>query len=166
MLSARITCVRGFARGGGIYGRLCEFSFLLTCAFTGFTTVTRFTKDHEWVRFEEGKAEMTLGITNFAQEALGDVVFVDLPSAGAEFKAGAAVAAVESVKAASDVYMPLSGKVTSVNSILSNEPGKVNSSAEKEGFFLKFTASNPADASRLMDDKAYKALLATLKKKD
>ncbi len=118
------------------------------------------------MRFDEGKREMTLGITNFAQEALGDVVFVDLPNVGAEFGAGAAVAAVESVKAASDVYMPVSGKVTSVNSALANEPGKVNSSAEKDGFFLKFTASNPDELSTLLDEKAYKAWVASLKKKD
>jgi glycine cleavage system H protein len=132
--------------------------------FTGFGTVTRYTKEHEWVRFEEGKPEMTLGITNYAQAALGDVVFVDLPTAGAKFEAGSAVAAVESVKAASDVYMPVSGKITSVNSAHVNEPGKVNSAAEGDGFFLKFTASNPADAAKLLDEKAYKALLATLKK--
>jgi glycine cleavage system H protein len=140
--------------------------FSSTLRFTGFASTTRFTKDHEWVRYDEGKAEMTLGITNFAQEALGDVVFVDLPSVGQEFKAGAAVAAVESVKAASDVYMPVNGKVTSVNPALANEPGKVNSAAEGEGYFLKFTATNAADASKLMDEKAYRALLATLKKKD
>ena len=118
------------------------------------------------MRFEEGKAEMTLGITNFAQEALGDVVFVDLPSVGQQFQAGAAVAAVESVKAASDVYMPVAGKVTAVNAALTNEPGKVNSAAEGEGYFLKFTATNAADASKLLDEKAYKNLLSSLKKKD
>merc|ERR1712000_639873 len=73
--------------------------------------VTRYTKDHEWVRFVPGNPEVTLGITNYAQEALGDVVFVDLPSIGAEFKREDVVAAVESVKAASDVLMPSDGKV-------------------------------------------------------
>ncbi len=162
MLAVRLMSLRA-ARGTRILGRV---SFPSRRTFIGYATVTRFTKDHEWVRFDEGKAEMTLGITNFAQEALGDVVFVDLPSVGQEFKAGAAVAAVESVKAASDVYMPVAGKVTAVNSVLANEPGKVNSAAEGEGYFLKFTATNAADASKLLDEKGYKALLSSLKKKD
>ncbi len=83
---------------------------------------------------------------------------------GAEFKAGASVAAVESVKAASDVYLPIAGKITSVNSVLSDEPSLVNSSAQDKGYFLKFNASNPADVSKLLDEKAYKALLAASKK--
>lgn len=131
---------------------------------SGFASHVRFTTDHEWVLYEDEESEMTLGITEFAQQALGDVVFVDLPAVGAEFKAGATVAAVESVKAASDVYLPLGGRVTRVNALLADQPNLVNSHPRGEGYFLKFIAANPSDFTKLLDETEYSRLVESLKK--
>jgi glycine cleavage system H protein len=113
----------------------------------------KFSKDHEWVRVE-GKIA-TIGITDHAQQALGDVVFVDLPEPEREVAAGEACAVVESVKAASDVYAPLTGKVVAVNTALPDNPGSINSDPTGEGWFFRLELANPAELDGLMDADAY-----------
>jgi glycine cleavage system H protein len=114
---------------------------------------TRYTKDHEWVRLEAGLA--TIGITAYAAEQLGDVVYVELPAAGAAFAAGAEMAVVESAKAASDVYAPIAGVIEGANAALSTEPDLVNQSPEAEGWFVKIRPANKAEIDALMDEAAY-----------
>ena len=113
----------------------------------------KFSKDHEWVAMEGDVA--TLGITDHAQQALGDVVFVELPELGRVVAAGEACAVVESVKAASDVYAPISGRVVEVNAALADNPGTINSDPAGEGWFFKLEPSAPAELAELMDDAAY-----------
>ncbi|MCB4823749.1 glycine cleavage system protein GcvH [Roseicella aerolata] len=113
----------------------------------------RFTKDHEWVR-QDGDAAV-IGITDHAQNALGDVVFVDLPEVGREVAAGEACAVVESVKAASDVYAPIAGRIVEVNSALTEDPGLINREPSGEGWFFKLEPKDPAEIAALMDDAAY-----------
>lgn len=110
---------------------------------------------HEYVKVE-GKIA-TCGITDFAQAALGDIVFVDLPEVGEEFEKGDSFGSVESVKAASDVYCPVSGTVMEVNEALADEPGMVNSAAEGAAWFIKLELSDESETSSLMDEAAYKA---------
>lgn len=117
----------------------------------------RFTKDHEWIRLEGDVA--TVGITDHAQNALGDVVFVDLPEAGREVSAGEAVAVVESVKAASDVYAPLAGRIAEANAALTENPGLVNSAPTGEGWFFKLEGVDAAAVEALMDETAYAAFV-------
>ena len=120
----------------------------------------RFTKDHEWVELDGDVA--TIGITAHAAEQLGDVVFVDLPEPGKAVTAGEALAVVESVKAASDVYAPISGQITEANSELSGTPETVNAAPEAGGWFVKVKVSDPAQLEALMDRAAYDAYVATL----
>jgi glycine cleavage system H protein len=120
----------------------------------------RFTKDHEWIDEADGVA--TIGITSYAAEQLGDVVFVELPAVGKTVKAGDPLAVVESVKAASDVYAPISGEVVEANTELPDAPETVNAMPEKDGWFAKLKLSNPAELDALMDRAAYEAFLATL----
>ena len=115
----------------------------------------RFTKEHEYARVEAGVA--TCGITDFAQSALGDVVFVSLPAVGAAVKKGEAFAGVESVKAASDVYAPVSGKVVEANAAIVAEPALVNSGAESAAWFVKVKLDNEAELKGMMDQAAYDA---------
>jgi len=119
-----------------------------------------FTQDHEWISVEGENA--TVGITDYAQAQLGDVVFVEVPPAGTEVVKGKEAAVVESVKAASDVYAPVSGKVTQANSELEGDPSLVNTSPEASGWFFKLTLSNPGELEGLMDETAYKAFVAGL----
>ncbi|MDT7950908.1 MAG: glycine cleavage system protein GcvH [Acetobacteraceae bacterium] len=121
---------------------------------------TRFTNDHEWVRLADGV--VTVGITAHAQEALGDVVYVDLPAAGRSVEAGEACAVVESVKAASDVYAPLKGTVTDRNDGLSDDPALVNRAPEQEGWFFKLRLADAAAFEGLMDEAAYRAFVESL----
>ncbi|MBX7535099.1 glycine cleavage system protein GcvH [Qipengyuania sp. GH1] len=114
-----------------------------------------FTDEHEWIDLEGETA--TVGITDFAQGQLGDIVFVELPDVGAVVEKGKDAAVVESVKAASDVYAPLSGEVVEVNEALEDDPALVNSSPEDDGWFFKMTVSDKAELEGLMDDKAYKS---------
>lgn len=118
---------------------------------------TYFTKDHEWIAVEGGTA--TVGITDYAQAQLGDVVFVEVPPAGTQVDKGKEAAVVESVKAASDVYAPVSGEVIEGNAALEADPALVNTSPEGEGWFFKLTLSNAAELEGLMDDAAYKAFV-------
>ena len=120
----------------------------------------RFTKDHEWV--EAAGDVATLGITAYAAGQLGDVVFIELPAVGKALKAGDPFAVVESVKAASDVYAPVSGEVVEVNSELPDSPETVNAMPEKDGWFAKVKLSNPAELDALMDRAAYEQFLSTL----
>jgi glycine cleavage system H protein len=113
----------------------------------------QFSKDHEWVTVAGGIA--TIGITDHAQGQLGDVVFVDLPKVGRKVAANESVAVVESVKAASDVYVPVSGEVVEVNGELAGDPSLVNRAPENEGWFFKIKLSNESELSALMDKAAY-----------
>jgi len=117
----------------------------------------RYTKSHEWVRVEGQTA--TVGITDHAQTELTDVVYVELPQVGKELKAGEACAVVESVKAASDIYAPLSGRVTEVNTKLEQDPGLVNSDPYGEGWFFKMELTCPEEVSQLLDAQAYARLI-------
>jgi glycine cleavage system H protein len=118
----------------------------------------RFTKDHEWILVEGDTA--TVGITNHAQEQLGDVVFVDLPAVGKQVTKGGEAAVVESVKAASEVYAPITGEVVAVNGELSGDPSLVNRAAESEGWFMKLKLKNLGELSDLMDRAAYDKFVA------
>ena len=120
----------------------------------------RFTKDHEWVEVDGDVA--TIGITAYAADQLGDVVFVELPEPGKAMKAGDPMAVVESVKAASDVFAPVSGEVTAANTELSDQPQTVNDQPEKSGWFVKVKLADPEEVESLMDRAAYEAFLATL----
>jgi glycine cleavage system H protein len=117
----------------------------------------RYTKEHEWVRLD-GKTA-TVGISNHAQEQLGDVVFVDLPDIGKTLAKGDEAAVVESVKAASEIYAPMSGEVIEVNEALDGDPGKVNTDAEGEAWFLKLRVADDSEFDDLMDEVEYKEYL-------
>ncbi len=117
---------------------------------------TRFTTDHEWVRLDAGVA--TVGITAHAQGQLGDIVFVELPAPGREVAAGEACAVVESVKAASDVFAPLAGRITEVNPALGEDPALVNRAAEGEGWFFRLVPADPAAFAALLDAAGYAKL--------
>ncbi len=121
---------------------------------------TRYTRDHEWARLEGDLA--VVGISKYAQEQLGDIVYVELPEIGKKLEKGAEAAVVESVKAASEVYAPVAGEVVAVNQTLADEPGKVNESPEVSGWFLKLKPENASDLDALMDESAYKAFLETI----
>jgi len=123
-------------------------------------TETRYTKDHEWVRLDGTVA--TVGVTDQAQEALGDVVFVELPKPGREVADGEACAVVESVKAASDVYAPLAGRVTETNEAVVDDPALVNRAAHGDGWFFRMELSDSASFDALMDEAAYKTLVESL----
>ncbi|WP_299307252.1 glycine cleavage system protein GcvH [uncultured Croceicoccus sp.] len=121
---------------------------------------TYFTKDHEWIAVEGDTG--TVGITQYAQEQLGDITFVELPGAGDTVKKGDAVSVVDSVKAASDVYTPVSGEVTANNETLEEAPETVNSDPETAGWLFKVTLSDPSELDGLMDESAYKDYVASL----
>ena len=114
-----------------------------------------YTSDHEWLRIEGDTA--TIGITDYAQSQLGDVVFVELPKIGRQFKKAEAAAVVESVKAASDVYAPITGEVLAVNDALAAEPALVNSDANDKAWFFKLKIADKNELGGLMDEAAYKA---------
>ena len=120
----------------------------------------KFTKDHEWVEVAGDVA--TVGITAYAAEQLGDVVFVEVPDVGKTVKQGEGLAVVESVKAASDVYAPVSGEVVEANAVLGDSPETVNAAPEAGGWFAKIKLSNAAELDALMDRDAYEAFLGTL----
>ncbi|KIL99172.1 Glycine cleavage system H protein [Paramagnetospirillum magnetotacticum MS-1] len=120
----------------------------------------RFTKDHEWIEVEGDIG--TVGISDYAQHALGDVVFVEVPDAGRDLAKGAEAAVVESVKAASEVYSPVSGIVTAGNQAIVDQPGLVNEAAESTAWFFKLKLTNPGEVGDLMDQAAYDAYLKTL----
>lgn len=119
-----------------------------------------FTKDHEWIGVDGETA--TVGITDYAQGQLGDITFVELPAEGATLGKGDAVSVVDSVKAASDVYSPVSGTVGAVNAALSDSPELVNTAPEGDGWLWQMTLSDPAELESLMDEPAYREFVATL----
>jgi glycine cleavage system H protein len=118
----------------------------------------RFTKDHEWVR-QEGDT-VVIGITDYAQSQLGDVVYVELPEIGRVVEQGKEAAVVESAKAASEVYAPVSGEVLEVNEEIVGDPAKVNADAMGQGWFMKLRLSDPGQLDALMDEAAYQAFVA------
>jgi len=120
----------------------------------------KFSKDHEWVNAADAAAAV-VGITVHAQDALGDVVFVDLPEVGKSFAQGDVAGVVESVKAAADVYMPVSGEIVEVNEALRDDPSLANSDPLAAGWFFKVKLSNPAELDALMDAAAYDAFAAS-----
>ncbi len=123
-------------------------------------TDKRFTKDHEWVMLDGDIA--TVGITDHAQEQLGELVFIELPELQREVAANEACAVVESVKAASDVYAPLAGKVAEINDTITEDPSIVNNDAEGEGWFFRLELDDPDSFEELMDQDAYDEFLETL----
>jgi glycine cleavage system H protein len=119
-----------------------------------------FTKEHEWIRVEGDTA--TVGISDHAQEQLGDIVFVEVPDAGRRLTKGQEAAVVESVKAASDVYSPVSGEVVEGNQAIADDPALVNSDPEGQGWFFKLKLDNPGELDGLMDESAYREWVKSL----
>lgn len=122
--------------------------------------MTKYTEDHEWIDADGDIA--TVGITDYAQKALGDVVFVELPEVGASFAKGDEVSVVESVKAASEVYAPLNGEIVEVNEALEGEPALVNTDATGDGWFFKIKLDDVNDLNDLMDEDEYNTFVAGL----
>ena len=120
----------------------------------------RYTKTHEWVRVDGGEA--VVGITDYAQTQLGDVVYVELPELGKRIDKGKEAAVVESVKAASEIYAPVSGEVSAVNAAIADDPARVNTDAEGEGWFFKLKLANTKELDELLDKAAYDAFVAGL----
>jgi glycine cleavage system H protein len=121
---------------------------------------TYYTKDHEWVRVDGNQA--TVGISSHAQEQLGDIVFAEAPAAGRSLRKGDEAAVVESVKAASDVYSPISGTVIEGNAALADDPAIINNDPEGAGWFFKIEVSDPSELDGLMDEAAYREFVASL----
>jgi glycine cleavage system H protein len=126
-----------------------------------FPAELKYTKDHEWAKIEGGK--VTVGITDHAQSALGDVVFVELPAVGRALKKGDTFGVVESIKAVSDLYSPVTGKVMEVNSKLPDDPGTVNRAPHSDAWIVKIEVTDPSSLADLMDAAAYEKFVATLK---
>ena len=122
--------------------------------------IVRFTQEHEWIRVEAGIG--VVGITDYAQGQLGDVVFVELPAVGSMLTKGDQAAVVESVKAASEVYAPVSGEIVAVNEALADEPGQVNAGPMAEGWFLKIRLSDERELETLIDEAVYGELVRSL----
>lgn len=120
----------------------------------------RYTEEHEWIRLEGDTA--VVGISQYAQEQLGDVVYVELPEVGRKVEKGKEMAVVESVKAASEVYAPVSGEVVAANAALTAEPAKVNADPMGEGWFVKLKIANKGELDKLMDEGAYKKFVEGL----
>ena len=120
----------------------------------------RYSKEHEWIRVEGEVA--TVGITHYAQEQLGDVVFVEVPQAGRKVAKGEACAVVESVKAASDIYAPVSGEVVEANAALADSPGDVNAEPMGKGWFFKLRLTNRGELNSLLDEAGYAAYVKNL----
>jgi len=119
----------------------------------------RYTKDHEWIKVEGSTG--TIGITDYAQQELGDVVFVELPKIGAEIKTGQSFGTVESVKAVSEIFAPVSGKITETNPALGDAPEKINSDPHGAAWLIKVQLADPKEAQALMDSAAYETYIAT-----
>jgi glycine cleavage system H protein len=127
-----------------------------------YPTDFRYTKEHEWVKVSGGTA--TVGITDHAQHELGDVVFVELPKAGAQVTAGQSLGTIESVKAVSEIYSPVSGEVIEVNPALANEPEEVNEDPHGAAWLIKVKIANPGELSALLDAAAYEKFIAESEK--
>lgn len=123
-------------------------------------STVKYTRDHEWIRVDADTA--VIGITDYAQTQLGDVVYIELPAVGRRVEKGKEAAVVESVKAASEVYAPVSGEVIAVNEALSGEPGKINADPMGEGWFLKLRIANAKELDELMDEGEYQSFVEGL----
>jgi glycine cleavage system H protein len=123
-----------------------------------YPTNYRYTKEHEWLNVEGSQA--TLGITDYAQQELGDVVFVQLPKVGAQFKAAQSFGSIESVKAVSDLFSPVSGEITEINSALADAPEKINQDPHGAAWLVKIRLADPKEAAGLMDAAAYQVYIA------
>jgi glycine cleavage system H protein len=119
----------------------------------------RYTKDHEWIKVDGGVG--TIGITDYAQQELGDVVFAELPKVGATVKSGQSFGSIESVKAVSEIYTPVSGEITEINSALVDAPEKINKDPHGAAWLVKIRLSDPKETAALMDATAYQAYIAT-----
>jgi glycine cleavage system H protein len=119
----------------------------------------RYTKEHEWIKIDGSVG--TIGITDYAQQELGDVVFAELPKVGAQVKAGQSFGTIESVKAVSEIYTPVSGEVTEINSALVDAPEKINKDPHGSAWLVKIRLSDPKEAANLMDAAAYESYVAT-----
>jgi glycine cleavage system H protein len=124
-------------------------------------SIVKYTKEHEWARVDDGEA--VVGITDYAQTQLGDIVYVELPEIGRRLERGKEAAVVESVKAASDVFAPLSGEVVAINAALAEDPGRVNRDPSGDGWFFKLRIASAAELDEMLDAAAYQALLEGLK---
>lgn len=124
-----------------------------------YPTDFRYTKDHEWIKVEGSTA--TVGITEYAQEQLGDVVFAELPKVGAKLNAGQTFGTVESVKAVSEIFMPVSGEIAETNSSLADTPENINKDPHGSAWLVKIKLSDPSEVEKLMDAKAYGSYIAT-----
>jgi glycine cleavage system H protein len=122
---------------------------------------TRYTTDHEWVRLEDD-GTLTVGITDYAQDALGDIVFAELPEVDREVAEGESCATVESTKAASDIYAPAAGRIAEINDLIVEDPGLINRDPQGEAWFWRMEPADDFDFESLMDEEAYQALLETL----
>lgn len=118
----------------------------------------RYAKSHEWLKLE-GDGSATVGITDYAQSALGDITYIQLPKVGITYKAGETFGVVESVKAASDLYLPVAGTITAVNTALDSAPEKLNSAPYEGAWILKMKVANQAEANALLDAEAYSKLI-------
>ena len=123
-----------------------------------FPSNLRYTKDHEWIKLDGNIA--TIGITDYAQRELGDIVYVEVETVGKSLKTGDVFGTVEAVKTVSDLYLPVDGTITELNSALANSPESVNSDPYGEGWMIKMKVDNPADVNALMDAAAYEAVVA------
>lgn len=132
-------------------------SLLSSVSSKRFASTKRYTKDHEWVTLDPKTNIGTIGITDYAQNSLGDVVFVELPEVSAVVSSGQLIGAVESVKAASDIFAPVSGKITEVNTTLADQAGLLNKSPEDEGWLAKIQLTSPQELDNLLTEESYKA---------
>jgi glycine cleavage system H protein len=123
-----------------------------------FPANLRYTKDHEWIKIEGNTA--TIGITDFAQKELGDIVYVEVETIGKDLEEGAVFGTVEAVKTVSDLFLPVTGTLTELNPALTNAPELINTDPYGEGWMIKMTVKNPADVEKLMDAAAYEAIVA------
>ncbi|MGE0615868.1 MAG: glycine cleavage system protein GcvH [Bacteriovoracia bacterium] len=126
-----------------------------------FPNDLKYTKDHEWARIEGNT--VTVGITDHAQSALGDIVYVELPAKGKELKKGGTFGVVESIKAVSDLYAPISGTILEMNAAVVDAPATLNQSPHEDGWLVKIVATNPAELGELMDATAYEKYVSSLK---
>ncbi|RLW01301.1 hypothetical protein DV515_00008079 [Chloebia gouldiae] len=147
----------GVVNSESIYCSRCHFC--LKCQLC-FLSARKFTDKHEWISVENGIG--TVGISNFAQEALGDVVYCSLPEVGTKLSKHDEFGALESVKAASELYSPLSGEVTEINAALADNPGLVNKSCYQDGWLIKMTVANPAELDELMTEDAYEKYIKSI----
>ena len=122
---------------------------------------TVYTQEHEWLRIEDDGG-ITVGITDYAQDHLGDLVYVQLPEVGKEYTKGEEAAVIESVKTAGEILMPVTGVVTEINGVLADEPGKVNEEPTGAGWFFKFKANQPVDLNGFLDETGYKTYINSL----